>query len=98
MAGTFYYPPTAPAPAPLATGAPGPILLTAPGPAPQRRATVAVRLILAIPHLVVLYFLALVASVVAVIGWFGALVTGRLPDFAATYLAGYLRWYKRQRS
>ena len=95
MAGTFYYPPTAPAPAPPATGAPGPILLTAPGPAPQRRATVAVRLILAIPHLVVLYFLALVVEVLVVIGWFGALVTGRLPEFAETFLAGYLRWYTR---
>ena len=30
-----------------------------------------------------------------VIGWLGALVTGRLPHFAVTYLSGYLRWYSR---
>ena len=75
--------------------APGPILLAATGPAAQRRATVAVRLILAIPHLIVLYLLGIAAFVVAVIGWFGALATGRLPDFAFTFLSGYLRWFSR---
>jgi hypothetical protein len=76
-------------------GAPDSVLLAVAGPAAQRRATVAVRLILAIPHLFALYFLGIAALVVAVIGWFGALVTGRLPRFAATYLSGYLRWYAR---
>jgi hypothetical protein len=56
---------------------------------------VAIRLILAIPHLLALYFLGMAALVVAVIGWAGALVSGRLPRFAATYLSGYLRWYAR---
>ena len=32
---------------------------------------------------------------VAIIGWFGALFTGRLPVFAADFLAGYLRWLTR---
>jgi hypothetical protein len=72
-----------------------PVLVAAVGPARQSRATVAFRIILVIPHLVVLYFLAVAASVVAFIGWFGALFTGRLPDFAAAYLAGYVRWYCR---
>jgi hypothetical protein len=48
---------------------------------------------LAIPHLLALYALAIAASVVVVIGWFGALFTGRLPGFAANYLSGYVRWY-----
>ena len=30
-----------------------------------------------------------------IIGWFGALFTGRLPVFAADFLAGYLRWMTR---
>lgn len=61
----------------------------------QRRATVAFRLILAVPHLFVLYFLAIVAVVVVFIGWWGALFMGRLPDFAANYLDGYMRWSVR---
>jgi Domain of unknown function (DUF4389) len=72
-----------------------PVLVAAAGPARQSRATVALRIILAIPHFVVLYFLGVAVSVVAIIGWFGALFTGRLPDFAAVYLSGYVRWYCR---
>ena len=29
---------------------------------------------------------------VLVIGWFGALFTGRLPEFAHTFLSGLIRW------
>jgi hypothetical protein len=61
----------------------------------QRRWTAALRLLLAVPHLFVLFFLGLAASVVVVIGWFGALFTGRLPGFAAEYLSGYVRWSVR---
>lgn len=97
MTDTPYYPSTA---SPQWSGSPGtrdpePVLVAVAGPAGQRRATVAFRIILAIPHLIVLYFLGIAASVVAVIGWLGALFTGRLPDFAAAYLSGYLRWYCR---
>ena len=95
MTDTSYYPPTASPWPPGGSGTPGPVLVAIAGPARQRRATVAVRLILAIPHFIVLYFLGIAAFVVAVIGWLGALVTGRLPGFAATYLSGYLRWYSR---
>jgi hypothetical protein len=56
---------------------------------------VAFRLILAIPHLLALYALGAAAGFVLIIGWLGALVTGRTPRFAATYLSGYLRWYAR---
>jgi hypothetical protein len=84
-----------PAPQQGGADAPRPILLAAAGPAAQRRVTVAVRLILAIPHLIVLYLLTIAAFAVAVIGWFGALAAGRLPDFAFTFLSGYLRWFSR---
>ena len=62
------------------------------GTAPQRRATVIFRIILAIPQFVVLFFLGIAAIFVAVIGWFAALFTGRLPEFAHNYLGGLVRW------
>jgi len=95
MAETSYYSPAA---SPRSNGGPdtpGPVLVAVAGPAAQRRVTVAFRLILAVPHFIVLYALGIAASVVVIIGWFGALATGRLPDFAAAYLSGYLRWYCR---
>ena len=95
MTETSYYPPT---PSPRqqgGTGTPGPVLVAVAGPTAQRRATVATRFILAVPHVLALYFLGIAALAVVVIAWLGALVTGRLPRFAATYLSGYLRWYSR---
>jgi hypothetical protein len=74
---------------------PAPVLVAVADRAPQQRVTVAFRLILAVPHLIVLYLLALAASVVLFIGWWGALFTGRLPRFAVTFLSGYLRWSTR---
>ena len=62
------------------------------GTLPQRRVTVVFRLILAIPQVFVLVFLVIAGFFVAVIGWFAALFTGRLPDFAHNYLSGLVRW------
>jgi hypothetical protein len=62
------------------------------GTAPQRRVTVVFRIILAIPQSIVLFFLLIAGFFVAVIGWFAALFTGRLPDFAHNYLSGLIRW------
>lgn len=91
-----YYAPTAGAPATAAEPqTPAPLLVGFTGAAPQRRLTVAFRLIMVIPQLIVLGLLSLAAYVVTVIGWFGALFTGRLPAFAADYLTGYLRWMTR---
>jgi hypothetical protein len=72
-----------------------PVLVAFDPPAPQRRITVAGRLLLALPHLALLVVAAPSALVVTVIGWFGALFLGRLPTFAADYLAGYLRFQTR---
>ena len=72
-----------------------PVLVAFGGSAPQSRVTVLFRLLLVIPHAIVLYALGIAAEVVAIIGWFAALFTGRLPDFAADYLTGYLRWQTR---
>jgi uncharacterized protein DUF4389 len=91
-----YYAAGGPAQAP-ATGqsAPAPVLVSFAGPVPQSRVTVLFRLLMAIPQLIVLWVLGIAAFVVTVIGWFGALFTGRLPVFAADFLTGYLRWLAR---
>ena len=72
-----------------------PVLVAFGGSAPQSRLTVLIRLLMVIPHFIVLWALAIAAYVVVIIGWFGALFTGRLPAFAADYLAGFVRWQTR---
>src|ERR1700722_7790869 len=72
-----------------------PVLVAFAGPAAQSRLTVLIRLLMAIPHLIVLWALTIAAYVIVIIGWFAALFTGRLPAFAADYLAGFVRWQTR---
>jgi hypothetical protein len=61
----------------------------------QRRWTVLLRLILAIPHLVVLFFFSIALIVTVVIGWFAALVLGRLPRWAHQFVSDFMHWYTR---
>jgi hypothetical protein len=61
----------------------------------QNRATVVFRAILAIPAAIVLYFITLAAYVVIVITWFAALFTAQVPDWAANFITGWLRWLLR---
>ena len=91
---------TFPIPGPLSVTLPGmndslPVYLATRAPDARDRTTVLVRLILVIPQYIVLFFVHIAALVVAVLGWFGALVTGRLPDFAREFLTGVLRWDTR---
>jgi hypothetical protein len=65
------------------------------GPAEQRRVTVLFRLILIIPQFFFLGLVGIAAEVVMFLGWFGALFTGRLPEFAADFLSGVLRYQAR---
>src|SRR3984957_15656162 len=83
-----------PGPAPVLTGPP-PVHVAVAEPAPQRRVTVAFRFLLAVPHLFVLYWGLVAAGVVAFIGWWGALFTARLPQFAVTFLSGVAVWATR---
>ncbi|MDY0814686.1 DUF4389 domain-containing protein [Kitasatospora purpeofusca] len=69
--------------------------LDLPAPGPQNRLTVLFRLLLLIPQFIVVWVLTVVAFVVTVIGWFGALVLGRLPVFAADYLGAYVPYETR---
>jgi len=54
-----------------------------------------IRLILAIPHAIILTILLYAAAVVVVIAWIVALVTGSVPSGLHKFLAGYLRWSAR---
>lgn len=54
-----------------------------------------VQWLLAIPHLVVVYFLQIAASVVALISWFVILFTGKLPEGIAGFQAMVLRYQLR---
>jgi hypothetical protein len=64
----------------------------------QRRLTVLLRLLLLIPQFIVLAVLSVAAFFVAIIGWFAALFTGRLPTWAYYFLSGYLAYTTRVRA
>jgi len=74
---------------------PAPVLVSFAPSAKQNRLTIAFRLLLAIPHLIILYALGIAAEFVAIIGWFAALFTGSLPDWAHTFITGVVRWQIR---
>ena len=69
-----------------------PVDLEIDGPDPQRRVVTFFRLILAIPALVVAYVFLLVMTFVAFIGWFVALVIGRMPKGMRDLSAYCLRY------
>jgi hypothetical protein len=54
-----------------------------------------VKWLLAIPHVIVLFFLSLAAIVVAIVAWFAILFTGRYPRWAFDFVAGVMRWNNR---
>ena len=64
---------------------------------PERlsRLLIFVKWLLAIPHILILSLLGLVAFLVYVIGWFAILSTGRLPRSLFDFLVGYGRWALR---
>jgi Domain of unknown function (DUF4389) len=85
----------APSPGPALFEGPAPILVSFAPPTQQSRLTIAFRLLLAVPHLIILWALGIAAEVVIFIGWFAALFMGSLPEWAHTFLTGVLRWQVR---
>lgn len=71
------------------------VRLSLEGPRPQRRATVAFRIILAIPHFLLLGLLGFFAFLVTIGAWFAALFLGRIPDGMAGFLAKVLQYSAR---
>ena len=61
----------------------------------RNRLTTFFRVILIIPHGIVLYFLGIVASFAILATWLAALIVGRVPAGLHNFLAGYLVWTER---
>lgn len=61
----------------------------------RNRVTVFFRILMIIPHLIVLALLGIVAAIVILISWIAALFTGTVPAGMHNFLAGVLRWQTR---
>jgi hypothetical protein len=64
-------------------------------PVTRDRLSVGFRLILVIPHAIVLFFIGIAWAVTAVIAWFAILFTGNYPESLYRFGIGYLRWSLR---
>ena len=64
-------------------------------PGPRDRVSVGFRLILAIPHVVVLFFVMIAWCVTTVVAWFMILLTGEYPPGLYQFGVGSLRWLIR---
>ena len=82
---------------PFASTAEYPVAFEVAGGQPETRDrwSVGLRLIYAIPHIVVLFFVGIAWFVTAVIGWFAILFTGSYPGGLYRFAVGYLRWSAR---
>ena len=67
-------------------------------PETRDRLQVGLRLILAIPQFIVLFFISIAWVVTAIIGWFAILFTGAYPEGLYRFAVGYLRWSLRLES
>jgi hypothetical protein len=64
-------------------------------PGPRDRLTVAFRLILAIPHFIVLFFIFIAWGLTTILAWFVILFTGAYPRGMYGFSVGALRWMTR---
>jgi hypothetical protein len=64
-------------------------------PTARDRVTIAVRPILAVPHLLVLFFVLLAWLVATVIAWFSIVFTGSYPAVFSAFATGAMRWLLR---
>lgn len=72
-----------------------PVTVEFDGPSPQSRLTVFFRIVMVIPHAIVLYALGIAQQVVAIIAWFAILITGKYPAGLYGFSVGVLRWQAR---
>jgi ABC-type multidrug transport system permease subunit len=59
------------------------------------RLTTFFRLFMIIPHMIVLYFIAIAVSFVLFVSWFAILFTGKFPKGMWDFTVGYMRWMTR---
>jgi hypothetical protein len=73
-----------------------PVVVEVDPPAPQNRWSVFFRLILAVPHMLILnYGMQNLQGIVAVVAWFAILFTGRYPASLFRFAVGVERWNVR---
>lgn len=72
-----------------------PITMEVAYPEKLSRLTTFFRIILVIPHAIVVYVLGIVSYVLTFIAWVAILITGKYPKGLFRFNAGYLRWYTR---
>lgn len=72
-----------------------PATLDVDGPIEITRWRPLVQWLLAIPHLIILWFLGFVLGIVVVLSWFAIVFTGRLPQGFAGFMVMYVRWNTR---
>jgi hypothetical protein len=82
------YPPFGDAPYPASIAVAEPKL-------PRDRLTIAVRILLGIPHFIVLAVLIVVWWITTVVAWFAIVITGEYPAGLYTFGVGVLRWFMR---
>ncbi len=82
------YPPFGDGPYPAAIAVDDP-------PLPRDRVSVALRLLLAIPHFFVLFFVGVAWILVTVFAWFAIVVTGEYPAAVCPFSVGAMRWFLR---
>src|SRR5580658_5988619 len=61
----------------------------------QPRWTILIRILLAIPQFIVLFFVGIGVFFVAIAAWFSALFAGRIPENMASFMQRYVRWSAR---
>jgi len=72
-----------------------PITLKVDLPQKLSRLTTFFRIIMVIPHVIVLYFLGIVAGILLFLSWWAILFTAKYPKVFFDYLTWYWRWSTR---
>ena len=72
-----------------------PITVKVESPQKLSRLTTFFRILMVIPHVIVLYFLAIVAGILLFLSWWAILFTAKYPKAFFDYLTWYFRWYAR---
>ena len=62
---------------------------------PRDRVTVGLRILLAIPQLIVFFFVGVAWLVTTIIAWFAILLTGQYPESLYGFGVGAMRWFLR---
>jgi hypothetical protein len=83
------------APYPPFGSGPYPLDLQIEAPERHNRLTTVFRIILVIPHIIVLAFLGIASLVVTIIAWFAILFTGQYPASMYDFVVGVARWSAR---